>query len=105
MIDIAKRLRNGDLCRSGNDLCKVRDARSGCECAIAADEIERLRAALEAAIISMEEASDTLAEYANVLSREPYASTVLDAAITKARGALPVGSACAALAQEKQHDR
>lgn len=37
-----------DELRSGNcgDPCRVIDARSGCRCAIAADEIERLRAVL-----------------------------------------------------------
>lgn len=35
-------LRNG-ICEHS---CRVRDARSGCACAVAADEIERLRAAL-----------------------------------------------------------
>lgn len=47
MSDIAKLMRNGNPCRSGPDLCKVRNAESGCECAMAADEIERLRAELE----------------------------------------------------------
>jgi hypothetical protein len=39
MTDIVERLRAG-IC---GDPCKVKDARSGCECAEAADEIERLR--------------------------------------------------------------
>lgn len=39
---ILTRLRNG-LCAV---TCKVKDARSGCDCAIAADEIERLTAKL-----------------------------------------------------------
>jgi hypothetical protein len=39
MNDIVERLRAG-ICE---DPCKVKDARSGCECAEAADEIERLR--------------------------------------------------------------
>lgn len=37
--DILTRLRNG-LCAIR---CRVMNARSGCDCAIAADEIERLR--------------------------------------------------------------
>ena len=40
--DIVKRLRGGgETC--GIDRCKTMDAASGCLCAIAADEIERLR--------------------------------------------------------------
>lgn len=43
--DLVKRLRiGGETC--GTDACKVKDARSGCLCAIAADRIERLEAAL-----------------------------------------------------------
>jgi len=54
--DIVKRLRNGEPCKeaSADGCCKVMDARSGCICAEAADELsrltaenERLRAALE----------------------------------------------------------
>ena len=42
MTDIVERLRDrGKTC--GIDRCSVRDAASGCTCAIAADEIERLR--------------------------------------------------------------
>lgn len=39
--DVVERLRSGNEC---HDPCKVREARSGCLCAEAADEIERLRA-------------------------------------------------------------
>jgi hypothetical protein len=43
--DIVERLRIGrETC--GVDMCRTREARSGCTCAEAADEIERLREAL-----------------------------------------------------------
>jgi hypothetical protein len=38
--DIVSRLRRGGGCA---DVCRVQNAASGCECAEAADEIERLR--------------------------------------------------------------
>ena len=45
MTDIVERLRIGrETC--GVDMCRIREARSGCTCAEAADEIERLREAL-----------------------------------------------------------
>ena len=45
MTDIVERLRIGrETC--GVDMCRTREARSGCTCAEAADEIERLRGAL-----------------------------------------------------------
>ena len=45
MTDIVERLRNGhDTCDFNN--CRVREAKSGCTCAEAADEIERLRGLL-----------------------------------------------------------
>ena len=45
MTDIVERLRLGrETC--GVDMCRNREARSGCTCAEAADEIERLREAL-----------------------------------------------------------
>ena len=45
MTDIVERLRIGrETC--GVDMCRTREARSGCTCAEAADEIERLREAL-----------------------------------------------------------
>lgn len=45
MADIVERLRIGrETC--GVDMCRTREARSGCTCAEAADEIERLREAL-----------------------------------------------------------
>lgn len=49
MSDIVERLRCGEPCleASGINECRVKDAASGCLCAMAADEIERLRAALE----------------------------------------------------------
>ena len=44
MTDIVERLRNGhDTCDFNK--CRVREAKSGCTCAEAADEIERLREA------------------------------------------------------------
>lgn len=42
MSDLVERLRAG--IENCGDRCKVREAKSGCECAEAADEIERLRA-------------------------------------------------------------
>lgn len=46
MTDIVERLRIGrETC--GVDMCRTREARSGCTCAEAADEIERLRWALD----------------------------------------------------------
>jgi hypothetical protein len=42
MTDIIERLRAGEPCCA--DPCRVLEARSGCLCATAADEIERLRA-------------------------------------------------------------
>ena len=46
MTDIVERLRIGrETC--GVDMCRTREARSGCTCAEAADEIERLREALK----------------------------------------------------------
>jgi hypothetical protein len=48
MSDIVERLRAGEPCNEdGNLPCKVRDARSGCACTIAADEIAKLRAEVE----------------------------------------------------------
>lgn len=49
MSDIVERLRSGSICSDIHDTgscCRVMEARSGCECAEAADEIERLRAGL-----------------------------------------------------------
>ena len=44
--ELVKRLRSGgETC--GIDACKIRDAKSGCLCAIAADRIEALEAALK----------------------------------------------------------
>lgn len=44
--DIVERLRAGFQCAENGDRCRTMDAQSGCVCAEAADEIERLRAAL-----------------------------------------------------------
>ena len=44
MTDIVERLRAGGPCP---DPCRVQEAKSGCTCAEAADEITRLRAALD----------------------------------------------------------
>jgi hypothetical protein len=48
MTDIVERLRAGEACSeiSSEYACAVKSAASGCQCAMAADEIERLRAAL-----------------------------------------------------------
>ena len=43
MTDIVERLRTGRMC---DDKCRVMEAKSGCLCAEAADEIEKLREAL-----------------------------------------------------------
>ena len=49
MSNIVERLRKGEPCLEAcGDRCKEMSVRGGCLCAIAADEIERLRAALEA---------------------------------------------------------
>jgi hypothetical protein len=52
MTDIVERLRRGEACI--NDPCRMMDARSGCCCAEAADEIERLREALSDLIADWE---------------------------------------------------
>ena len=45
MSDIVERLRNGEPCRATSGVrCRFMDARYGCLCAIAADEITRLTA-------------------------------------------------------------
>ncbi len=46
MSDVIAKLRYGDPCwdAAGGGACRVRDAASGCLCAIAANEIESLRA-------------------------------------------------------------
>jgi hypothetical protein len=48
MSDIVERLRAGEPCGeiSSEYACGVKTAESGCQCAMAADEIERLRALL-----------------------------------------------------------
>jgi hypothetical protein len=46
--DIVERLRNGEPCRATSGVrCRFMDARYGCLCAIAADEITRLTAEVE----------------------------------------------------------
>lgn len=45
MSDIVEKLRSGELC--GDDRCRVMDAEGGCVCAVAAAEIEALRAHAE----------------------------------------------------------
>ncbi len=47
--DIVERLRQGEPCTdaSGNNACRVKDAASGCTCAVAADTITTLRAEVE----------------------------------------------------------
>lgn len=45
MTDIVATLQSGELC--GDDKCSVMDKAGGCTCAVAADEIERLREALK----------------------------------------------------------
>ena len=46
MTDIVERLRAGFQCAESGNRCRTMDAQSGCVCAEAADEIQRLRAAL-----------------------------------------------------------
>lgn len=54
MTDIVERLRIGrETC--GVDMCRIREAKSGCTCAEAADEIERLRVAMSRLIGAYEE--------------------------------------------------
>lgn len=51
MSDIVERLRAGEVClETGGARCWEMSARGGCLCAIAADEIEQLRAALQGII-------------------------------------------------------
>lgn len=45
-MDIVERLRAAETCSEAGQRCRSMEARSGCCCATAADEIERLRAAL-----------------------------------------------------------
>lgn len=45
MSDVVEGLRSGELC--GEDRCRVMDAEGGCVCAVAAAEIEALRAHAE----------------------------------------------------------
>jgi hypothetical protein len=60
MSEIVERLRYGEPCiESCGDRCKVRDTRSGCTCAEAADEITRL----EARVKEMEEVCRKLIAY------------------------------------------
>lgn len=47
MSDILEVMRTGMPCVDAGRRCKAMEARSGCDCARAADEIERLRAALK----------------------------------------------------------
>jgi hypothetical protein len=47
MSDIAAYMRLGGPCIENNAKCRTMDAASGCACAQAAAEIERLRAALD----------------------------------------------------------
>ena len=44
-MDIVQRLRDAEPCQES--VCKLRDVRSGCCCASAADEIEQLRSTLK----------------------------------------------------------
>lgn len=46
MTDTVERLRAGEACADTGFACNHKNAASGCLCAIAADEINRLRAAL-----------------------------------------------------------
>ena len=56
MSDIVERLRNGEPCRATSGVrCRFMDARYGCLCAIAADEITRLTAEVEQNTIDFEE--------------------------------------------------
>ena len=54
--DIVARLRQGCF----SDPCRMMEARSGCTCAEAADEIERLRATLREIRRDIEEAADDI---------------------------------------------
>lgn len=49
--DLIARLRNGEPCIEFNDCCEVMDARSGCTCAEAADELARLTAENERLLV------------------------------------------------------
>lgn len=54
MSEIVERLRKGEACKENGGVCALMDARSGCLCATAADEIARI-AALEARVKELEE--------------------------------------------------
>jgi hypothetical protein len=55
MMDIVERLRRGEPCDGGNQ-CRIMEASSGCTCAEAADEIERLRAVLKDRLVLLQDA-------------------------------------------------
>lgn len=57
MTDIVERLRGGEPCwdAMGGGACRVRNAASGCACAMAADEITRLRDGMQAMANAMAE--------------------------------------------------
>lgn len=59
-MDIVGRLRIGEPCSEAGNPCKDIDAKSDCQCAIAANEIERLREKVNYLLISICEAGDLL---------------------------------------------
>ena len=54
MPDLVERLRRGEPCQPHDDVCRIIEARSGCICAEAADEIERLRSQLYHATVAVD---------------------------------------------------
>ena len=58
MRDIAAYMRLGGPCIENNAKCRTMDAASGCGCAQAADEIERLQAFVEAVVRHVGDACD-----------------------------------------------
>ncbi len=58
MSDIAAYMRLGGPCIENNAKCRTMDDASGCACAQAADEIERLRAFVEAVVRHVGKACD-----------------------------------------------
>ena len=88
MTDIVERLRAGEPCGeiSSEYACGVKTAESGCQCAMAADEIERLRAALVGMLRAVCGPDGFAAPI--LTSRMMYPWPALDAAEREARAAL-----------------
>jgi hypothetical protein len=60
MTDVVERLRAGEPCQPHDDVCRSIEARSGCICAEAADEIERRRADIAHLDTKLDDALDEI---------------------------------------------